>query len=70
MKLFTQILGYVLTEVSEISEEQQGFQKNLSTIDAIFIVKQIAEKVLEFDKLAYLCFIDLTKAFVKVNFWM
>lgn len=67
MKLFTHILGRDLISEMELSEEQQGFRKNRSTIDAIFIVRQIAEKALEFDKPAYLCFIDLTKAFDKIK---
>lgn len=67
MKLFTRILGQEYINNIELSEEQQGFRKNHSTIDAIFIVRQIAEKALEYNKPSYLCFVDLTKAFDKVR---
>jgi len=31
-------------------EEQQGFRKNRSTTDAIFIIRQIVEKSIEYEK--------------------
>lgn len=43
-------------------------EKNRSTIDGIFIIKQISEKFLEFNKPAYMCFVDVTKAFDRVRF--
>ncbi|XP_057672917.1 uncharacterized protein LOC130904270 [Diorhabda carinulata] len=52
---------------SGISEEQQGFRKNRSAIDAIFVIFQIKEKAIEFNKTAYMCFIDLTQAFDRVR---
>ena len=48
-------------------EEQQGFRQNRSTTDAIFIVRQIAEKSIEFNHTAYFCFVDLTNAFDRVK---
>lgn len=66
-KLFTKlILNQLLKHISP-REEQQGFRKNRSTTDAIFIVRQIVEKAIEFNKPAYLCFVDLTKAFDRVR---
>jgi len=47
--------------------EQQCFRKNRSTTDSIFIVRQIAEKAIEFNHTAYLCFVDLTKTFDRVR---
>ena len=47
--------------------EQQGFRYNRSTIDAIFILREIAEKAIEFNKAAFMCFIYLTQAFNKVR---
>ncbi|XP_019765820.1 uncharacterized protein LOC109541399 [Dendroctonus ponderosae] len=44
-----QILKNKLEEHIEKSEEQQGFRRNRSTTDAIFIVKQIKEKAIEFN---------------------
>ena len=34
--------------------------------DAVFIIKQIKEKVIEYSMPAYICFIDLTMAFDRV----
>lgn len=50
-----------------ICKEQQGFRKNRSTIDAIFILRQIVGKSIEYDKPAFMCFIDMTKAFDRVS---
>ena len=50
-----------------ICEEQQGFRKNRSAIDAIFTIRQIAEKAIEFNKPAFMCFVDLTQAFDRVK---
>lgn len=66
LKLFTKIIADEVASTG-ISEEQQGFRKNRSTTDAIFILRQITEKAIEFDKPAFLCFIDLTKAFDRVQ---
>ena len=46
-----------------LCEEQQGFRINRSAIDAIFIIRQITEKAIEFKKPAFMCFVDLTQAF-------
>lgn len=43
--------------------EQAGFRKNYSTIDHIHVVTQVIEKVKEYRKTLYICFIDYTKAF-------
>ena len=48
-------------------EEQQGFRKNRSTTDAIFILRQIVEKSIEFNHPTYLCFVDLKKVFDRVR---
>ena len=66
LKLFTKILSEAIADTG-IEEEQQGFRRNRSTIDAIFIVRQIVEKAIEFNKPAFLCFVDLTKAFDQVR---
>ena len=66
-KLFTKlILNQLLKHISP-REEQQGFRKNRSTMDAISFVRQMVEKAIEFNKPAYLCFVDLTKAFDRVR---
>ena len=50
-----------------LCEEQQGFRKNRSAIDPIFIIRQINEKTIEFNKPAFMCFVDLTQAFAMVK---
>ena len=64
-KLFTKLLAEYIVDTG-ISEEQQGFRCNRSTIDAIFIMCRITEKAIEFDIPAFLCFVDLTKVFAWV----
>jgi len=48
-----------------ISEEQQEFRFNRSTVDAIFILRQMIEKSIEFNKPLFVCFVDLTKTFTE-----
>jgi len=48
-------------------EEQQGLRKNRFTTEAIFIIRQIVEKSIEYAKPAYMRFIDLSKAFHRVR---
>ncbi|XP_055389945.1 uncharacterized protein LOC129618936 [Condylostylus longicornis] len=67
VKLFTKILSQNITETAGISEEQQGFRTNRSTVDAIFILSQILEKAIEYNHPAFMCFIDLAKAFDKIR---
>ncbi|XP_056631442.1 uncharacterized protein LOC130441681 [Diorhabda sublineata] len=54
MKLFTKIIETTLNEHVNTSEEQQGFRKNRSTIEAIFTISQVVENTIEYDKLAYM----------------
>lgn len=44
LKLFTRILAHIIEEKIPLSEEQQGFKKNRSTTDAIFVARQLVEK--------------------------
>lgn len=53
-----------LEEIGQTVQTQQ--QKNMSTIDAIYIVKQIADKLLEYDQLAYMYLIDIIKTLDRV----
>lgn len=49
------------------AKSNKASEKNRSTVDAIFVIRQIAEKAIEYNKTAYMCFIDLTKAFDRVR---
>ena len=47
----------------ELPDVQAGFRKDRGTRDQIAIICWITEKVKEFQKNIYFCFIDYTKAF-------
>lgn len=66
-KIFTKILSQKVISATGISDEQQGFRKNWSTIDGIFIIRQLIEGSIEYDKPLYLCFVDFTQAFDRVR---
>ena len=51
---------------TKLGEEQYGFRKDRSTTDLIFALRLIIEKSWEFNRPAYLAFIDLQKAFDSV----
>lgn len=67
LKCLTSIINNKLQKHIATAEEQQGFRKNRSTVDAIFILRQIIEKAIEFNTPAFMCFVDLTKAFDRVR---
>lgn len=56
--------------ISEIILEDQrggGFRPNRSTTDQIFIIKQIFQKVWEYNKKVYTLFIDFKKAYGSIH---
>ncbi|KAH1001448.1 hypothetical protein HUJ04_005468, partial [Dendroctonus ponderosae] len=55
-----------LEEQIKTREEEQGFKKDTSATDAIFITKQIKENVIELLTPAFVCFVNLTKIFDRV----
>lgn len=67
LKLFTKIIVNRIRYKVTTSEEQQGFRANRSTVDAIFIVRQLIEKAIEFNKPMFICFVDFTKAFDRIK---
>ena len=64
-KCYTTIIkGRMNQHLEEIlGEEQAGFRPNRSTTDMIFVLRQIAEKYIEYGRKVYCNFIDYTKAF-------
>jgi len=52
---------------SEISDLQCGFVEGKGTVNAIYMLRMIIERSIEVHKDLYLCFIDYTKAFDKVQ---
>ena len=50
-----------------MQDEQQGFRTGRSCVDAIFVIRQLKEKAIEFNRPAYTCFVDFEKAFDRVR---
>ena len=51
----------------KVMDEQGGFRAGRGCNDQIFTVRQIMEKTIEKDKVVYMAFVDLEKAYDKVN---
>lgn len=51
---FTEIISQLILRHTTISEKQQGFRKNCSMVDAVFIVRQMIKKNIEYNKPTYL----------------
>lgn len=67
LKLTTRLLANKILAHTTLSDEQQGFRKGRSCNDAIFIIRQVKEKAVEWNKPAFLSFVDLRKAFDRVQ---
>ena len=69
-KVFVRILEkrirYIVGIQPQLSENQFGFRKNKGCSDAIFILRQLQEKHIEWNKPLYMAFIDQEKAFDRV----
>ena len=63
--MLTRLLEHVVDLV--LPESQCGFRRGHSTIDMIFVTRQLQEKCCEQHQYLYLAFVDLTKAFDTVN---
>ena len=67
-KVFAKILEKRIIYIVEpqLSENQFGFRKNKGCSEAIFILRQLQEKHIEWNKPLYMAFIDQEKAFDRV----
>ena len=63
--MLTRLLEHVVDLV--LSESRCGFQRRRSTIDKIFVARQVQEKCREQHQDLCMTFVDLTKAFDTVN---
>ena len=63
--MLTRLLEHVVDLV--LPESQCGFRRGRSTIDMMFVARQLQEKCREQQKDLFLAFVDLTKAFDTVN---
>lgn len=68
-KILTKIMASRLLKYIEsiIPESQSGFRPKRGTIDLIFTLRQLQEKVREQQSKMFIAFIDLTKAFDSIN---
>ena len=67
LKLLTKIITNKINGLISLQHEQQGFRSGRSCTDAVFVLRQITEKSIEYNKPANICFIDLVKAFDQVQ---
>ena len=65
-KFLTKIFEEEMVDTG-LCEEQQGFRKNRSAMDAIFTIRQITQKAIEFNMPAFMCLVDLTQTFDRVK---
>ncbi len=68
-KVYGRILTERLMEIAEgkVSEEQGDFRKGRGCVDQIFAMKRLVEEYLGKDKKLYVAFMDLEKAYNRVN---
>ena len=61
LKLTTKILTNIINSMITVSDEKQGFRTGRSCTDAVFVMRQIMKKSIEYNRPAYLYFIDLKR---------
>ena len=68
-KIFAIILNQRLEDIAEteLGDYQSGFRPNRSSVDNIFMIRQIIEKCYEYNVDIYNIFIDYTHAFDSIK---
>jgi hypothetical protein len=68
-KAYAKVLHSRLSEVvdHQIQDEQCGFRKGRGTTDQLFTLQQVIEKAWEYDQEVYISFVDLEKAYDRVD---
>jgi len=66
LKVYERVTERRIRETVHIHSNQFGFMPGRGTIDPIFILRQVQEKILEGNRKRYWTFVDLEKAFDRV----
>jgi hypothetical protein len=66
MKPYERIIEHRLRGVTNVTENQFGFMPGRSTIEAIFLIRQLMERCMKQKKDLHMIFIDLEKEYDKV----
>jgi hypothetical protein len=66
MKLWERIIEYRLRGVTNVTKNQFDFMPGRSTMEAIFLIRQLMERCREQKKDLHMVFIDLENAYNKV----
>jgi hypothetical protein len=68
-KILATVINNRLTTYAEdlLSQEQNGFRRNRSSMDSIFIMRQLLQKCNEYNIEMHLLFIDFKQAFYYVD---